>query len=348
MRSRLSRFVLAMAILGAAPVCRAQSYVVLLKNPVDIENHVHIINSKGIFGIHNPGYGSVLNKDIETVQRFDQSQIDADFADALAGMKSILAAGLPPLSHSYVALMEIPSKPLGYVAYNPGDVNILLEKPDQAVIIDGYSDEPYMANRQQLTKDFGPALDSLNEIIEAGFRPNTYVVLLESPDGSVGKVSVTDDRGKVFIDEAGAAVDMGAYLTDERLFKVEQEEIKQEFGNALESRPILPAKYVLLFQSGSTKIANESKEEATKMLEDIRSRPAADITITGHTDTVGKDKLNDKLSRQRAEFMAETIRNLGSEIRAMDIDYYGEHKLYVQTADNKAELRNRRVEIIVR
>lgn len=348
MKSAFPRFVLAIAFLGLTPVCTAQSYVVLLKNPVDVENHVHVINSKGIFGIHNPGYGSVLNKDIETVQRYEPEQINADFADALAGMKAILDAGLPPLSHSYVALMEMPSKKLGYIAYNPGGQNILLEEADQAVMIDGYSDEPYMADRQQLTKDFGPALVSLNEIIEAGFRPNTFVVLLESPDGSVGKVSVTDERGKVLIDEAGEAVDMGVYLTDERLFKLEDKEVKQEFGNALESRPVLPVKYIVMFQSGSTKIANESKDDASRMLEDIQSRAAPDITITGHTDTVGKDKFNDKLSRERAEFIAETIRNLGKELTAMDIDYYGEHKLYVKTADNKAELKNRRVEIIVR
>lgn len=347
MRSAFSRFFLAIGFLGLAPVCAA-SYVVLLKNPVDVDNHVHIMNSKGTFGIHNPGYGTVLNKNIQTVQRYEPEQINADFSDALAGMKSILDAGLPPLSHSYVALMEIPSKKLGYIAFDAGRQNILLEQADQAVMIDGYSDEPYVADRRQLTNDFGPALDSLNQIIAEGFLPNTYVVLLESPDGSIGKVSVTDDRGKVLIDEAGQAVDMGVYLTDDRLFKVEEKEIKKEFGNAIESRPILPARYVVLFQSGSTKIANESKDDASRMLEDIQSRPAPDITIIGHTDTVGNDKYNDKLSQQRAEFIAGTIRNLGKEILAVDIGYFGERRLNVQTADNKAELRNRRVEIIVR
>ncbi len=349
MRIAFSRLALALACTSLAPACAAQSYVVLLKNPVDVENHVHITNSKGTFGINAPGYGTTLDKNVQTVHRYDPAQINADFADALEGMSKILAAGLPFLSHSYVALMELPTKPLGYLAYNPGDGNVLIEKPEQALIIDGYSDEPYMADRQQLMRDFGPALASLDEIIKAGFRPATYVVLLESPDGTVGKVSVTDSRGKVLIEEAGQAAGIGGGdFSEERLFKLQNEEIKQSFGNALESTPILPAKYVLLFKSGSTKIADESQEEADKMLEDIKNRPSPDVTIAGHADTVGKDALNDKLSHQRAEYIEEMIHNRGKELRAIYIEYYGEHKLLVQTPDNKAEIRNRRVEVTVR
>lgn len=352
MKVALSRLAVALGLFALAPVCAAASYVVLLKNPLDVENHVHIINSKGVFGISNPGYGAPLGQRIQTVHRYEPDQINADFSHALESMSAILAAGLPPLPHSYAALLELPQGPLGKIAYYPADYSesgdIVLDAAGQGVLIDGYSDDPFQTDNQQVRKDFGPALLSLDEIIRAGFRPSTYVVLLESPDGSVGKVSVSDTRGKTLIDEAGAAVDMGLYQMDERLFKVDEDEIKQDFGNALDSRPPLPVKYVLLFQLGNTRLTAESQAQADKLLEDVRSRPAPDVTITGHTDTVGRDALNDKLSQKRAESIAELIRGQGGELRGVEIEYYGKRKPLVKTPDNTPERRNRRVEVTVR
>jgi outer membrane protein OmpA-like peptidoglycan-associated protein len=347
MRFILSRFTLALSLLALTPVCAAKSYVVLLKNPVDIENHVHIINSKGTFGINNPGYGTDIGKSIQTVHRYEPDQIKTDFSQALEGMSAILAAGLPPLPHSYTALLELPQGPLGKIAFYSEMGDVVLDKAREGVLIDGYSDEPYQVDMHQVREDFGPALVTLEEVI-AGLRPQTYIVLLEDPEGGVGKVIIDDNRGKTVIDEAGEAVDMGIYITDEKVFKVKEDAVKEDFGNAIESRPPLPAKYVLLFKSGSSKLAPESKQEADKLFEDIKSRPAPDITIYGHTDTVGRDAYNKKLSRKRAEYMAELIRTQGSELRELQIDYYGEQQLMVKTRDNTPELRNRRVEVTVR
>lgn len=348
MRVALSRMAIALSLAALAPVCAAQSYVVLLKNPFEVENHVHIINSKGTFGISYPGYGAPIGQDIQTVRRYEPAQVNADFSDAMKGMAAILAAGLPPLPHSYTALMELPQGPLGSVAVNSESGVVVLNEPGQAVLIDGYSGDPFQIDTQQVRKDFEPALMSLDEIIQAGFRPLSYIVLLEDPDGGVGKVFIDDVRGKAQIDEAGKALDMGVSLTDERLFKVDDLAIKQDFGSAIEYRPPLPVKYVLLFKSGSIKFEEISEKEAEKLLEDVKSRPAPDITIDGHTDTVGRNTLNNNLSKQRAEYVAELIKTKGADPRAMEIEYYGKHKPYVKTPDNTPELRNRRVEVTVR
>lgn len=348
MRRTLACSALALSLFALAPLCAAKSYVVLLKNPVDTENHVHIINRHGIFGINNPGYGTAIGKDIQTVHRYEPDQIKADFSDALESMSSILAAGLPPLPHSYTVLLEMPQGLLGKLAVDSERGYVLLDQAGEAVLIDGYSDEPFVVDSQQVRADFGPALDSLDEIIKAGFRPKSYIVLLEDPTGAVGKVLVTDERGKVTIDEAGESVDMDINLTHDRVFKVGEEAIRQDFGQALASTPVLPARYVLVFQSGSTKLATDSQAVAGKLLEDVKTRPAPVVSIDAHADTVGKDALNDKLSKQRAEFVAQMIRTQGIEPRAMEIQYFGEHQLFVKTPDNTPEIRNRRVEVTVR
>lgn len=330
-----------------AQTCHAESYVVLLKNPFGGEEHVHVQNTEGTFGINDPGYGTPIRKRIETVRRYKQSQIDADFSQALGSLKAILDAGLPPLPHSYMALMEMPKKPVGKMVFSNDSGNVFLERAGEAVLIDGYSDLPYAADIQALRNDFGPAIESLDEIIKAGFH-TSYIVLLENPDGSVGKVVFKDRAGNTVLEEKGAAVDMAPYDENNISFKADEKQVARDFGNALESRPRLPVKYVLLFKPGNAKVADESNEALRKLLEDVKSRPAADITIRGHTDTVGRDAYNDKLSRQRAERVAELIRTQAVEPRAMGIEYFGKRNPAIETPDNTPELRNRRVEITVR
>lgn len=348
MKYALSRLALSLGLLALAPVCAAKSYVVLLKNPLGIDNHIQITNSKGTFGTNNPGFGTDVNKYIQTVHRYQPEQVKADFSDALESMSAILAAGLPPLPHSYTALLEAPQGPVGSVAFNSERGDFVLDRAGQAIFLDGYSDVPFRVDPRKVGVDFGPALVSLDEIVKAGLRPQTYVLLLPDPDGNVGKVIVNDVRGRAEIDEAGEAWDMGAYLTEEGLFKLKEEAVKEDFGNAIESRPPLPVKYVLLFKSGSTKLSPESQQEADKLFEDIKSRPAPDITIYGHADTVGRDAFNKKLSQKRAEYVAELIRTQGTELRELAIDYYGEQLPTIKTPDNTPEVRNRRVEVTVR
>jgi Outer membrane protein and related peptidoglycan-associated (lipo)proteins len=339
---RVALYSLALAFGLIAQACAAKSYVVLLKSPFEAENHVHIINKAGVFGINNPGYGTVIDRNIQTVHRYEPAQIDAEFGDALESMSAILAAGLPSLPHSYTALLALPQGPLGKIVVSSGETNIVLEKDGLAMLIDGFSDEPFQVGSRLIENDFGSALQSMNEIIEAGFRPLSYIVLLEDPDGGVGKVIIDDARGKALIDEAGKAVDMGAELMGEQIFKVDEKAIKQDFGQALDSTPILPAKYVIEFQSGGTRLAMGSQAVADKMLEDVKTRPAPVVSIDAHADTVGKSALNEKLSRQRAELVARMIRDKAIEPLAMEMQSYGERRLFINTPDNTPEIRNRR------
>lgn len=348
MRDVLPRLALALGLLALAPLCAAKSYVVVLKHPFEIENHVHVTNSHGTFGINAPGYGAPIGQKIQTIHPYEEAQINADFSPALQGMKEILAAGLPPLPHSYTALLERPQGPLGKLAFYSERGAAVLDQAGEGVLINGYSDDPFQVDRQQVSKDFAPALASLDEIIRAGFRPWSYIALLADPDGNVGKVIVTDTRGKVVVEEQGQAVDMGQNLVDDQVFKVDEDAVKEDFGSAIESKPLLPVTYVLQFKSGGTALVAESEEEFRKLVADLRSRPAPDVTIDGHADTVGRDALNDKLSRQRAESIAEQVRTQGVETLDLVIEYHGKRKPAVKTPDNTPELRNRRVEVTVR
>jgi outer membrane protein OmpA-like peptidoglycan-associated protein len=72
------------------------------------------------------------------------------------------------------------------------------------------------------------------------------------------------------------------------------------------------------------------------------------VEVTGHTDTVGEEEFNSKLSLKRAHKLRDLLVEKGI---AADVIYSygrGEWDLYIVTEDGVREPKNRRVEIIIR
>jgi outer membrane protein OmpA-like peptidoglycan-associated protein len=70
------------------------------------------------------------------------------------------------------------------------------------------------------------------------------------------------------------------------------------------------------------------------------------LFIAGHTDTVGADAYNLKLSQARAQSIARWFRGRGLRI-PVAYEGFGEYSLAVKTADNVDEIRNRRADYIL-
>ena len=70
------------------------------------------------------------------------------------------------------------------------------------------------------------------------------------------------------------------------------------------------------------------------------------LTVTGHTDTVGSDAYNMRLSRRRAESVAAQLEKDGIPSGEIEIVAKGKRDLLVPTADGVREPQNRRVQIV--
>lgn len=173
----------------------------------------------------------------------------------------------------------------------------------------------------------------------------SYVVLLESPDGTTGQVVVKGARGEQLIDKSrhGAALDGSKPAAP-----VTEEALQRDFGAAMAARPILPERFLLYFESGGARLTPESQALLPKILENTAKRPGVDVSIIGHTDTVGKADLNESLALKRAQAIAELMKEKGLNVQALTVESHGERNLLVQTPDETPEPRNRRVEISLR
>jgi len=83
-------------------------------------------------------------------------------------------------------------------------------------------------------------------------------------------------------------------------------------------------------------------------MERVRDRIALDMSVIGHTDTLGKAEANEVLGLKRASVIAKQIREVGPQGLVLALESNGERNLLVATSDETKEPRNRRVEVTLR
>ncbi len=172
----------------------------------------------------------------------------------------------------------------------------------------------------------------------------SYVVLLDNVDGGVGAITVKGAKGTVLVDRQAH----GARLDGGSAFAVEESRIRQDFGDALAARPVLPVSFLLYFETGGAKLTTASQALIPQIVEAAKRRPAADVSVIGHTDTEGDNDSNEKLGLQRAQAIAKLMTGAGLDVAEITVTSHGERNLLVPTPDNTAEPKNRRVEISIR
>lgn len=173
------------------------------------------------------------------------------------------------------------------------------------------------------------------------------VVLLPEEDGKVGSLVVGEDKNKVVLDSPMAAAKIrttGSVRED----AYTEEEVNRIFVNALEAQPPASVSFTLEFEKGSTRVVPESRKDLQDLFVLVAGRQAVEVQITGHTDTVGSEALNDKLSLERAEKIKGMLIDRGLQSTFIRAVGRGERELLAPTPDETPEPKNRRVEIIVR
>lgn len=175
--------------------------------------------------------------------------------------------------------------------------------------------------------------------------PRSYVVLLENADGSTGRIVYTGPQGEV---ELGQARQAAALQGPAVPYAIDPQQLARDTGAAIAAQPLPPRIFVFYFDANTARINKASEALLPQVMEEVRGRPAADVSITGHTDTAGSAEHNETLSLRRAEYVAQLLKPAMASAVAVEITSHGERNLLVPTADDVDEPRNRRVEVVVR
>ncbi|WP_343731595.1 OmpA family protein [Duganella sp.] len=176
--------------------------------------------------------------------------------------------------------------------------------------------------------------------------PTEQITLLPNQDGKPSAVIITSAGKETVLDQPyqTAAVDSrGAVATVS-----DSAEIKNRYRALLDTLPQRAAVFIVYFVTDTDNLTPESAAQLAEVKAQLASRPAPEIIVIGHTDTVAKREYNDALSLRRAESVKRILVEAGIAADQIVVQARGERELLIKTADGVDEPRNRRVEIRVR
>jgi OmpA-OmpF porin, OOP family len=106
-----------------------------------------------------------------------------------------------------------------------------------------------------------------------------------------------------------------------------------------------PKQFIVFFGFNKSNLTSDAQRVVAEAAAAAKASGSASILVTGHTDTVGSNRYNDRLSMRRANAVKDELVRQGigaGQITAMG---KGETELLVQTGDNVKEPQNRRATI---
>lgn len=129
-----------------------------------------------------------------------------------------------------------------------------------------------------------------------------------------------------------------AKLSDASTFDVKLMPIKR--GSATTLRNIF-------FESGSAKLNDKSKSELDKLDVFLTDNPKITLQIAGHTDNIGTEADNQKLSQGRAESVKAYLTKKGIVTTRLKTIGFGSQNPTASNADEATRALNRRIEVVI-
>ena len=190
-------------------------------------------------------------------------------------------------------------------------------------------------------------VSAMSLIMACGHK--NMIVLVPDPDGSVGQVAVSNAAGSVEMDRANQSTTVRDQTTAPAApAELKPSQVQDLFGQVLANVPPPPIHFMLYFESDSVQLLPASVQQLPEIVAAIQQRAPTRISVVGHSDTLGDKAYNLDLSKRRASAVKQQLLDRGVDGTAMDVSSHGEENPLVKTADNVANAKNRRVEVVVR
>jgi outer membrane protein OmpA-like peptidoglycan-associated protein len=168
---------------------------------------------------------------------------------------------------------------------------------------------------------------------------------------AIGALTNKNQRGKNALIGAGIGAAAGGgigYYMDRQ-----EEELRKELraaGVSVERRGdtiALNMQNDILFDVGSSALESRAEEVLRAVAIVLKKYDETRVNVYGFTDTTGTAARNTELSQRRAQVVADELMSNGVAAARFNARGMGETNLKISTADNVAEARNRRVEIVL-
>lgn len=102
----------------------------------------------------------------------------------------------------------------------------------------------------------------------------------------------------------------------------------------------------VLFDTGEAELKNSASRTVLKLVQFLQLNPKRVVRIEGYTDSTGNPDDNLRLSRDRAQSVADMLVDLGVDEKRIKVIGYGDQYPVEANASERGRAQNRRVEIV--
>ena len=192
-----------------------------------------------------------------------------------------------------------------------------------------------------------PVLAGSAALLLAACAPVTRVILLPQSAGATGALEVKTANASLVLAAPYqmAVIDAQGHML---LAASNPLAVMDRYGAMLAQLPAADEHFLLYFEVGDAQLTPPSQAMLPSVLARARARLGGEIVVIGHTDRVGALEANDALSLQRARSIRQLLVSQGFDAELIEAVGRGERAPLLPTADEVAEPKNRRAEIVVR
>jgi outer membrane protein OmpA-like peptidoglycan-associated protein len=130
-----------------------------------------------------------------------------------------------------------------------------------------------------------------------------------------------------------------------------REQLRQQLNLILETRETARGLIVnmsdVLFDSGKYTLKPGAREKLAKIGGIILAHPGLKLEVEGHTDNVGSDKYNQRLSEERANSVRDYLVSQGVSADSVTALGLGKTRPVTDNSTAAGRQQNRRVELVV-
>jgi outer membrane protein OmpA-like peptidoglycan-associated protein len=199
----------------------------------------------------------------------------------------------------------------------------------RGIVLDEVSKKPLFANMELNDNQTGEIL--------AEFQSNQ----------TSGQFLISLPSGKNY----GIAVKSEGYLFHSENFLIPEGSLYREYDLEIYMKKIEVGKKIILknifFESNSSVLSPNSKTEIARIAKIMNENPTLVIEISGHTDNIGDDNYNQKLSEKRAKSVVDALIKLGISSARLEYKGYGENDPVASNLNEEGRSENRRTEFKV-
>jgi outer membrane protein OmpA-like peptidoglycan-associated protein len=102
---------------------------------------------------------------------------------------------------------------------------------------------------------------------------------------------------------------------------------------------------MIFFDWGKSELTRDATTTLDRLAAEFLASGKQVMTLQSHSDRSGSRAVNLRMSRKRADIVADYLRSRGVAPQAIKIEAKGEDDLLVDTQDGVREVQNRRIDI---